>query len=265
MSLSWEREASESLVQSRHDRGPLLSYLLAPRTGNLCFEEVVTRVLQENWETHERVKERFRSTLNSSCCQCARLTQELDELSQGIEAASDRKLCKQTEERMGILQTTLKKVETSIAESEDHLKESQKRKEEAHQKTGASLTLARNKMEMFWWKEPREVAPQVRRPLALSEVKKQSPLWRWMWVTSHHLPPRMQQLSHLRRMRCSRAIPPQWLERWPIYRSPLLKAISPRMAKPRNRSRPPLCVNEVLHMSPLHSLRGRKKKEEGRP
>ena len=42
MSLSWEREASESLVQSRHDRGPLLSYLLAPRTGNLHFEEVVT-------------------------------------------------------------------------------------------------------------------------------------------------------------------------------------------------------------------------------
>ena len=42
MSLSWEREASESLVLSRHVRGPLLSYLLAPRTGNLCFEEVVT-------------------------------------------------------------------------------------------------------------------------------------------------------------------------------------------------------------------------------
>ena len=66
MSLSWEREALESLVQSRHDRGHLLSYLLAPRTGNLHFEEVVSRVLQENWETHERAKERFRSMLNSS-------------------------------------------------------------------------------------------------------------------------------------------------------------------------------------------------------
>ena len=103
MSLSWEREASESLVQSRHIRGPLLSYLLAPRTCNLCFEEVVTRVLQENWEKHERVKERFRSSLNSSCRQWTRLSQELDELSQGIEAATDRKLRKQTEERMGIL------------------------------------------------------------------------------------------------------------------------------------------------------------------
>ena len=69
-------------------------------------------------------------------------------------------------------------------------------------------------------------------------------------------------VTHTRRMTCSRAIPPQWLERWPGYRSPLLKAISPRTAKPRNRSCPPLCVNEVLHMSPLHSLRGRKKKED---
>ena len=51
MSLSWEREASESLVQSRHIRGPLLSYLLAPRTSNLCFEEVVTSHTGELGET----------------------------------------------------------------------------------------------------------------------------------------------------------------------------------------------------------------------
>ena len=133
MSLSWEREASESLVQLRHGRGPLLSYLLAPRTGNFCFEEVVTRVLQENWETHERMKERFRSTLNSSCHQWARLSQELDELSQGIGATADRKLRKQTEERMGILQTTHKKVEALMVESKDHLEENQMREEEAHQ------------------------------------------------------------------------------------------------------------------------------------
>ena len=40
MSLSWEKEASETLIQLRHSRGPLLSYFLAPRTGNLCYEEV---------------------------------------------------------------------------------------------------------------------------------------------------------------------------------------------------------------------------------
>ena len=133
MSLSWEREASESLVQSRHLRGPLLSYLLAPGTGNLRFEEVVTRVLQENWEKHERAKERFRSSLNSSRRRWSRLSQDLDELSQGVEATTDRKLRKQNEERMGVLRTALKKVEALMAESEDHLEESQMREEEALQ------------------------------------------------------------------------------------------------------------------------------------
>ena len=133
MSLSWEREPSESLVQSRHDRGPLLSYLLAPGTGNLRFEEVVTRVIQENWETHERVKERFRSSLNSSHHRWAKLLQELDELSKGIEATMDRKPCKETETRMGILRTALRKVQTSIDKSKDHLEESWMREEDAHQ------------------------------------------------------------------------------------------------------------------------------------
>ena len=73
MSLSWEKEASESLVQSRHIKGLLLSYLLAPGTSNLRFEEVVSRVLQENWEEHERAKGRFRSSLNRSLHRQARL------------------------------------------------------------------------------------------------------------------------------------------------------------------------------------------------
>ena len=54
-------------------------------------------------------------------------------LSQGIEAAADRKLRKETEARMGILRTTLKKLEASINESKDHLKESRMREEEACQ------------------------------------------------------------------------------------------------------------------------------------
>ena len=66
MTLSWEREALETLVQSRHSRGPLPSYFLAPRTSNLCYEEVVSRVLQENWEKHEEAKGKFRSSLNRS-------------------------------------------------------------------------------------------------------------------------------------------------------------------------------------------------------
>ena len=52
---------------------------------------------------HERAKERFRSSLNSSCHQWAKLLQELNELSQRIEATVDRKHRKETEIRMGIL------------------------------------------------------------------------------------------------------------------------------------------------------------------
>ena len=74
MSLSWEKEASETLVQLRHSRGHLLSYFLAPGTGNLCYKEVVSRVLQENWEKHEEAKGKFRSLLNSSHCRWTRLT-----------------------------------------------------------------------------------------------------------------------------------------------------------------------------------------------
>ena len=103
MSLSWEKEASESLVQSRHSKGLLLSYLLAPRTSNLCFEEVVNRVLQENQEEHERAKEKFRFSLNRSLHRWARLLRELDELSKGLEAATDEKAWKEIDERMGVI------------------------------------------------------------------------------------------------------------------------------------------------------------------
>ena len=133
MTLSWEKEASESLVQSRHIKGLLLSYLLAPGTCNLCFEEVVSRVLQENWEKHERVKEMFRSSLNSSHHRRTRLSRELDDLFQGIEAATNGKVWEEIEERIGILRTALKKAEASIAENEDHLEESRTWEEEAHQ------------------------------------------------------------------------------------------------------------------------------------
>ena len=50
-----------------------------------------------------------------------------------MEAAMDRRVRKETKERMGILQTALKKVEASMVKSRDHLEESQMREEKAHQ------------------------------------------------------------------------------------------------------------------------------------
>ena len=131
MTLSWEKEASESLVQSRHSKGLLLSYLLAPRTGNLRFEEVVNRVLQENHEEHKRVKKKSASSLNRSLCWWAKLLEELDELSKRLEAAKDEKAQKEIDKRMGVIQTAFEKAEASIAENEAHLEESWIWEEEA--------------------------------------------------------------------------------------------------------------------------------------
>ena len=50
-----------------------------------------------------------------------------------MEAAADGKVRKEIEERMGVLRTTLKKVEALVTENEDHLEESRIWEEEAHQ------------------------------------------------------------------------------------------------------------------------------------
>ena len=131
MTLSWEKEASESLVQLRHSKG-LLSYLLAPRTGNLCFEEVVNRVLQENHEEHERSRKKSVSLLNRSLCRWAKLLEELNELFKGLEAAQDEKAWEEIDKRMGVIRTAFEKAEASIAENEAHLEESWMWEEEAH-------------------------------------------------------------------------------------------------------------------------------------
>ena len=53
MSATGDREVSYSLNASKHGRGPLLEFLLAPRASNLTFEEVVHRVLGENHDKME--------------------------------------------------------------------------------------------------------------------------------------------------------------------------------------------------------------------
>ena len=49
MAASGDGMASHSLDAAQHSRGPLLEFLLAPQASSLTFEEVVHRVLAENW------------------------------------------------------------------------------------------------------------------------------------------------------------------------------------------------------------------------
>ena len=78
------------------------------------------------------MKEKFRSSLNRSCRWWTRLSRELNELSQGMEAATDRKVRKDIES-MNVLQTSLNKVEAAVAENENCLEESQIQEEKARQ------------------------------------------------------------------------------------------------------------------------------------
>ena len=244
MSVSWEREASESLAQSRHIRGPLLSYLLAPGTGNLHFEEVVTRVLQENWEEHERAKERFWSSLNSSHHQQSKLSGELNELSQVMEATADRKVHEETKARMGILRTTLKKVEALMAQSEDHLEESWMREEEAHQEDWGQSNFSEGQDRDIMVEEAEGSGPtgvEATGPPRSQEVEPS------MEVDMDDIPPLTSNDATTVTAEEDKML--------------TMMAISPRMAKPHSRSRPPQCVREALHMSPLHHLRRRKKED----
>ena len=50
MATAGDKEASYSLDASEHDKGPVMEFFLAPQASNLTFEEVVHRVLGENWD-----------------------------------------------------------------------------------------------------------------------------------------------------------------------------------------------------------------------
>ena len=124
MTLSEEREASGSLIQSQHSIGCLLGYLLAPRTGNCHYEEVVSRVLQENYERHERMKQQSASSLCKYTNWRAKLLEEMDTLSKSMEVARGWKAQKEIEEKISVLHMALNKVEASITKYEDLLEES---------------------------------------------------------------------------------------------------------------------------------------------
>ena len=49
MAAAGDGVASYSLDVTWHGRGPLLKFVLAPQTSSLTFEEVIHRVLAENW------------------------------------------------------------------------------------------------------------------------------------------------------------------------------------------------------------------------
>ena len=184
--------------------------------------------------------------------------QELDELSKGIEAAVDRKLHKETETRMGVLQTAFRKVETSIDKSKDHLKESQMREEDARQEDQGQSNSSEEQDRDVIVEGAQESGPTgvqaMGPPIPMASIQEAEPT---MEVDKGDIPPLTSEDATTVTPEDDDMLkgdPTSAAGEMARLQVTLLKAMSPRMAKPHNRSRPPLCVNKVLHMGPLNSL-----------
>ena len=115
MALSEEPVASGSLVQARHSLGRLLAYFLAPGTAwGLQFEDVVDQVLRENRKQNKRKRNESSSSLRKCRSRRTKLRDEFDAVSKTMEVITDRQSCREMEQRLAALQTSLNAVETSI-------------------------------------------------------------------------------------------------------------------------------------------------------
>ena len=111
MAATGERMASYSLDATRHGKGPLLEFLLAPPASNLTFEEVVHWVLAEN-------RDKMESSLNNVQKLQARLHVELQDLNKACERETDKSAQKKMKKDMEQRQRYLKGLEATISEYE---------------------------------------------------------------------------------------------------------------------------------------------------
>ena len=118
MSATGDGEAFYSLDAARHGRGPLLEFLLAPQASSLTFEEVIHRVLAENWYKVESSLDNVRELQ-------AWLQRELNDLYWACkdepEKSSQKKMKRDMEQR----QRDLKGLEATISQYESSLRGAQ--------------------------------------------------------------------------------------------------------------------------------------------
>ena len=134
MALSEEPVASGSLVQARHSLSHLLAYFLAPGTAwGLQFEDLVDQVLGENRKQNERKCNELSSSLRKCHSRRTKLHDEFDAVSKTMEVITDRQSCREMEQRLAALQTSLNMVETSITKFENLIEDCQMVEEELRQ------------------------------------------------------------------------------------------------------------------------------------
>ena len=115
MATAGDRKASYSLDAAKHGRGPLLEFLLILWASNLTFEEVVDRVLAENWDKME-------NSLDNVQKLWAQLQGGLEDLHQAHKDESDASAQKRMKKEMEWKQKDLKGLKATISKYESHLR-----------------------------------------------------------------------------------------------------------------------------------------------
>ena len=115
LTLRGDEETAQSLLRLTHTRGPLLRYFVAPGTANLHHEEVIDKVLEENYQAHERAKDKVRASLTKCMDRRAKYYHEQDELLKRLDTTSDDQLREEFECRKAAVQSYIRKLESSMA------------------------------------------------------------------------------------------------------------------------------------------------------
>ena len=114
MAAAKGKATSLSLEAAQHGMGPLLEYLLVPKTGSLTLEEIVKRVVMENRQEVEDSLDDLQ--------QCwAQLLRELDALSQTHQRESNRNIKKTLKRELEQKRKDLQGLEVSMSHHQHHL------------------------------------------------------------------------------------------------------------------------------------------------
>ena len=131
MALSEEPAASGSLVQARHSLRCPLAYFLAPgTTWGLQFEDMIDQVLRENKRHNKRKHNESTSSLRKCRNRQTKLRDEFDAVSKAMEVLTIAPSCREMEQRLSTLQTSLNAVERSITKFENLIKDCRMLEEE---------------------------------------------------------------------------------------------------------------------------------------
>ena len=114
MAATEDGTACLSLDVTRHGRGPLLEFLLAPMTSSLMLEEVIQQVLDEN-------RYKTESSLENVQKLQAQLQRELEDLSQAHKVEPDKSSQKKIKRDMERRQKDIKGLEVTISHYESSL------------------------------------------------------------------------------------------------------------------------------------------------